>query len=267
MTELPVYFLSDQLEPINITDRYGIYWIYVPPADRQYTHLSRMGYPGKDFWCLTAKRLWYLADFIAERKFNNTIHFENDVLLYVDPLNHLQTFQDEYSGLAITRGTYLDCMTGFSYSRNYGDWSEFTKYAENLLNNPNLVQNEQYEMLHEMALLGTYERNVHDSIIATLPSLPFGDLSRGLDTLRIQFDPASWGQYALGTHSKPVPGWAEHKHFIGHEILRGSVDLQWDVIDGMRKPFVLDKVNQARWPLANLHVHSKRLNLGISKKI
>ena len=263
-SNLPVYFLSDQEIP-EFAAEYGVEWFNCHNMDKDYQALSKMGHPNNDFWCLTAKRLWYLADFTEQFNLTDSIHFENDVLIYVDPLNIKQSLKSTYENIGITRGTALDCMTGFMYLAKPNSLKLFTQFAEELLNDSKRLGEQGYEMLHEMALLGSYLKQNKPELCDLLPSLPFGPLSKNFDKVYWLFDPASWGQYKLGTHSNPTPGWMEHKHFIGHELIKKTVAIEWHTIDGLKKPFVINTSNAGIYPLANLHVHSKLLYQGLSK--
>jgi len=67
------------------------------------------------------------------------------------------------------------------------------------------------------------------------------------------FDGASYGQFLGGTHESG-PGWAEDAHYIGREILNKTIR---PFFDG--KPMV--ERDGKVYPLFNLHVHSKKLEL------
>lgn len=260
-TNMDLYFVSDSNEP-NFFSKYKSTWV---PAHEfpKFSHVDTLlQYPNGDFWNATLKRLYYLDYFIRGFNLSNTIHFENDVLIYKNPIDLIPTLEKNYKNIAITRGTNLDCMTGFMYLNNNYSLTGFIQFMESSLKNPGFIQSQGYEMLHEMALLGSYLRLGNPDNIDVLPSLPFGPLSHNLEAFGGLFDPASWGQYALGTHSCPKPGWAENRHYIGREIIQKTVSFEWQRINNRMMPIVHDLVNDRSYPLFNLHVHSKNLEDG-----
>lgn len=264
MPYIPVYFLSDQPEPKELTQKFNIEWktinTSINPLDGIWP------YPKNDFWEVTLRRFYHISEFMIENNLYNILHFENDVLVYKN-FDQIETvFKHCYQNIGITQGKNRpwECMTGMMFLHKPTSLKHMLAYFEQILKDPDLVRNKGYDMLHEMSLMGSYlQENTPDNVDG-LPTLPFGPTSRYINLFNGLFDPASWGQYALGTHTKPIPGWAETAHIIGHEILAKKVDLFWYTIDGYKIPFVKDLGTGLSYQLYNLHIHSKNLKEGLS---
>ena len=100
-----------------------------------------------------------------------------------------------------------------------------------------------------MKLLNTIFNKEKD-LFTLLPIIP--------ENNNIIFDPASYGQYIGGTDGNPrkmfSKPWAGSHHYVGREILSGNLNVRFK----NNSPYVLK--NNMRYELANLHIHSKRLD-------
>lgn len=94
-----------------------------------------------------------------------------------------------------------------------------------------------------------------------LDHVPTENLSRYLGELGCLFDAASWGQYVGGTPHGEGPGFCASHHWIGNDLHHHRYAIAWDMDRrGRRVPFITSReAPGVRWPLFNLHVHSKRI--------
>jgi hypothetical protein len=218
-----------------------------------------IGYPAPDFWNVTLKRLYYLEAFIKQENLIDTIHFENDVMIYTDVLKTCKRFPELFNRMAMTFGTKHHTMTGFSYIKNADAIENMMDYIDGLLGfkSEDLIRVHGMDMVNEMTLMKIYADWGGDDYLAQLPSLPTDKHAMELGL----FDPAAYGQYLGGTPFKPGEPWAEERHFIGKAILDKKIEVKWMEGWDVSFPSVRETDDRpGKYWLHNLHVHSKQLN-------
>ena len=112
-------------------------------------------------------------------------------------------------------------------------------------------------MVHEMSILKLFTREEENNI-NYFPTLPSDRQEYGMI-----FDPASYGQWLGGTNHKHCgvghpPGYIEPDHYIGQAINKGDISITME--DGL--PYVKNNLSISahnKFPLANLHIHTKDL--------
>ena len=112
-------------------------------------------------------------------------------------------------------------------------------------------------MVNEMSLLHVLSLQEYFNKFPILPDIKH----------RYVFDPGSYGQYLGGTNNGHPPGFADHKHIIGRDIIGGNIVPYFD--EEHKKPLVFKEALQPaeafvqtppqKYELFNLHVHSKKL--------
>ena len=209
-----------------------------------------------EFWSVTFSRLFYVEALIRKHSLENCIHLENDVLIYVDPKQFEKVFREIYRNkVAINPVGPKYATFAYGYIDNY--------YAIHNLNQLLLAQVKKgydalmkeigEDMVNEMMLLKLVADS-NENIVEYLPSLPEGSFSKYYDQIGFLFDPASYGQYIGGTGSNN-PGWVGDHHWIGKAIIGKKIALTY----GNRHPIDIE-CNWGKFPLANLHIHSKELH-------
>ncbi len=118
-------------------------------------------------------------------------------------------------------------------------------------------------MVNEMSLIKFYGVEKGDEYVSDLPILPFGEHCKHFIYFNSIFDPATWGQLVGGTRVE-VPGHKPQDHYIG-VLLKDNPNwfVEWKIENELKIPYFnkdgeLFKIN-------NLHIHSKNLNLYVSK--
>lgn len=158
-------------------------------------------FPAGDFWYVTYERLFYLQRFMEITKYDQVIHLENDVMVYVDLdsdnlwnklsdlyLNKMaiNPVGDKWSAIAFT---YIDTIEAITtVNKAIVDISaKGVAYLQNLTGE---------SLVSEMIILD-YLRKNQDCCLDILPCLPieYEGCSRNFDHLNLVFDGASWGQY------------------------------------------------------------------------
>lgn len=217
------------------------------PRIREFSEVSFIRHYGA-FWEYAFKRMYVLEEIIRLCQMTRVIHIENDVLIYSNPetlefpsgkmcanrigpkfATYAYTWIPDYQAIKEVNDASLSML-------KLGGRALTTRYGENMVN----------EMLVARDLMG-------QDILGELPSLP---------PAKDVFDPAAYGQWCFGTPATQKPGWAEHRHDIGHEILEGNIDVTWQTNEGKREPYVISHTGEVLSKIHNLHMHCKNLELG-----
>jgi hypothetical protein len=216
--------------------------------------------PNGSFYNSALKRLYYLQSFMESKRMGEVVHFENDVMIFVDLAVVGPAFR-QVPHLGLTIGTARCAMTGFFYIKDAASLKTMLDYFDRRLAEPDLASRYGMDKLHEMYLLGLFANEVGEPQVIELPSLPFGTHAKGKEAFGGLFDPAAWGQYLGGLKDHGcVPGWKKETHFIGAELIRGTVDARMiQNGNGLLVPRVFVAQTGEEVALYSLHVHGKKL--------
>ena len=241
-------------EPIVVTNDYINK--YFQDEIREFYELCKKGMPSfyKDtFWLTTIIRLYVVYLYCSKNNINNFIHLEYDNLIYSDFKNLLNLKPNVY----FTKVGELYSSAGFVYCNNLQCYVNFIDKLKQLLikGEDTIKQFSPETFLSEMLLINLIGKHTNN-IIDYLPSLPFEPANDNFNTLNTLYDGASYGQYLGGTNNGAAAGWTGNHHFIGCEIQRQKINVYFDNNDKVPYIRYLDSVI----PIANLHIHSKRLN-------
>jgi hypothetical protein len=226
-------------------------------ATRQLDQCSQLNREFRSgFWFHTMARFFVLADFMRHTGAEDVVHLENDVALYFDPAEKLDTFR-KFADFAVP----LDkgrAIAGIVWLRNS---SVAVKLAEHLL---------AYPFQNDMEGIGHF-CTTHPDLARPLPTIPPAyaatkglDVHRycqGIDQFGGIFDAAAIGQYVGGVH------WLNNPHdsrfFINEssDLDLRELDISWNVVNGIRSPSL--EFRGERVPVLALHAHSKDMR-GIS---
>ena len=266
--DIPVYFLTDHR--FLISPIFSAYNIRMLDKDLFHSDDIRRfevfyGRGCHDFWTITSTRLIYIANFIEKYNLKDVCHFENDVLIYADLSLYEKLFCDMYKNLAITIGGEDKAMTGFLFIKNPKALRQLANFFLELLNKHKIKDiRSMYgmDMVNEMTLIRAFSKE-HPELIEALPTVPFGELSKGFQEFKSIFDPASWGQFVGGT-TDGVPGAKPGDHYIGRMLTQNpDYTVVWKNEDKGKIPYF--KYNGQEVMINNLHIHSKNLHLYVSK--
>jgi len=221
-------------------------------------------YRSNPLWKTSLLRVFILDGFLQKFKIS-VIHIDTDILIY-KPFRDIRKYVHTYN--YITPAANLTCSTentkGFSYCV-INDISSFHKLVDLIENN---IKNNSLEvlenrfgcMVNEMSLLA----NLSGELLKDLPIIPGNDFDG------IIFDAGSYSfyldgmdsRYHKGDRSKPgtiIPGYIIAAYLLS---LKGNFKIEFNNSDG---PSLT--VNNRKYSILSLHMHSKNLNKFLSKPI
>jgi hypothetical protein len=221
---------------------------------RERERLSDLGLTG--FWRYSAERLFVLEEAMREAGIERCLHIESDNLLYLDPAAYEGWLGDTYGdALATCPHTDDEDTAAIMY---VGSRRALGAYLDALLElvemGPEaLLERHGGPMANEMRML--FLLRAERGLAQALPTTVAAGLAIGAPAL---FDPASYGQLVDGTPGAPGVPYAGNHQIPGREIVSGNYRVVWDA--QQRIPTVESTSDSAALPLANLHIHSKRLS-------
>ena len=261
--EVNVYFLTDKQHLSNeVFKKYNIL-----PFDKDQFYSNKIRefeslfniYDKNDFWTVTATRLIYIENFMADMNLTNVYHFENDVLIYYNLAAHDKTFRSLYNDMAITVGGEIVAMTGFMFIKHSGALADMTKYFIDMLRRFGIqgtCDRYRIPMVNEMFLMRQYGIDFPGQL-RNLPTMPFGEYSENVEAFNSLFDPASYGQFVGGTQSEG-PGAMPQDHYIGRWLKKNpQIYIYWND-EGLNLPYLVFDKKVIK--INNLHIHSKNLH-------
>ena len=224
--------------------------------------LSAMG--GGRFWRYACERFFVLEEFMRERGIDRCVHIESDVLLYQAAEQLAAVLEAAYGDrIAVCPLTEAEDTAAVMY---VGSLVALTRFNAGLLDlvalgAEGLLAQYGGSMANEMRMLHVLRTEL-DLCAALTTTIEQATASGG----SFLFDPASYGQWVDGIPGQPGIPYAGEHHAIGREFLSGNYELLWDAQVRMPKVRIASEP-QAAWPLANLHVHSKRLGLFVAHTV
>ena len=216
--------------------------------------LSRLGLGL--FWRYACERFFVLEEYMRRAGLARCLHIESDVLIYVAPREYDAWLRQTYGdGVAVCPLTADEDTAAIMYVGSREALARLTDELLELvaLGPERLLELHGGPMANEMRML----RLLRDGGLAgALPTTVAEGEALGAPCL---FDPASYGQWIGGTHSRPGVPWAGEHHAIGRDLIATRHEVLWDA--HVRQPLVrqTDDRSGELWRLANLHVHSKHL--------
>jgi len=259
----PIVFISSSFPEEEYADEERILLSTLPVSTNHAKFLenTRLSVDWRGgFWRVTTERLFVLEDWMRYKGITECVHLENDIMLYTDLSELVPIFRKTSAGLSTTfqgQGVKLNqirmCFS-ILYCCSIGALSNFV--ASLVLNNRGI---------DEMQLSGPYWQDTPEEC-SVLPTAPVGTLLVS-ETFRSWyenpefsciFDAAAHGQFIGGIdpiHGDTTVGFVNRDtDFRSDQFLYG-----WSVDSFQRRyPILMDKVGNL-WPIANLHIHCKRL--------
>lgn len=226
---------------------------------KEFKNISFYENDDNPLWRTSMMRFFYMEALIKRNNLKNIFHFDNDVTVY-DNFNKILCNVKKSDENIITPTNEFNLTCGMLYIKNLNSIEKLNlKLFEKLKlgisgiykNYPNRGSDLDPFMVNEMTILKIIQEETPE-LLSLFPTLP---TAQNYNDYNICFDPASWGQYIGGTFNGTPPGWAGEHHYIGREILKGK----YKTLFTNGKPEILDLINNQKYQLFNLHIHSKNL--------
>ena len=219
------------------------------------------------FWMFATERFFYLFELMKRFDLSDVFHLEYDNMLYADVAAWLPTLHEYYSGkIAATFDNDSRCIGGFMYISDRKPLEQFTQYVAERAHLPK----------NDMEFLAAFKNVEGGAYIDHLPIIapsyagdhPLVSANRHtvcrpelyfqhFDAFQAIFDAAAIGQYLGGISPRngpAIPG------FINESSVFNPSLLQYEWIadeEGRLVPMAIYR--KERWPIVNLHIHSKNL--------
>lgn len=205
-------------------------------------------YEENQLWKTSLQRIFYLNEVIQQLDLSNVIHFDNDVIIY-KPFSDLES-SIQKEKINITPYNLNKFTFGYSFIK---DKSLASRLSDETIKFYKEGKKSDWDFnngkpLNEMEALKSISLN-NPTLFHLLPTLPYQN--------NIIFDPAGYGQYIDGTHGNPKKafqrGYTSNNDPIGVEITSKRMTVKFK-----SEPTV--NWEGKKFTIANLHVHSKRLD-------
>lgn len=219
------------------------------------------------YWRYTSERFLYLYDYMVAFGITNLFHIENDVLIYSDLGKWLPVFQENYPGIATTFESEFKCIPGFVFISNQVAMQKLANY----------FAIKAHKAQVDMKVMALFWKEYPEDI-GCLPMImdsywtdnaPVNFLKKKqrhsycFESFGSIFDGAAIGIFFDGLD--PAKGVFDSSYFTNRLFEPLLLDFYWlKDEEGRKVPFVSYKGES--YPINNLHIASKRLELFTSKK-
>ena len=220
--------------------------------------LEQNNYAENPLWLTSLERIFYIEKYINDININQFVHFDNDVVLFESFDFVTSKTNLNKQAFHLTPLNEENMVFGYSYINSNKIFSEVCFKGKEIVENYQFFSNKynQNKQLNEMKILSIIKRE-NNELIEPLDILPYGNKG-------IIFDPASYGQFLGGTHKKPKTffrnNFATQSHSVGAELISKRIIVKFK----NQVPFVESEIGDES-KLANLHIHSKKLNKYLPK--
>lgn len=206
------------------------------------------------FWSLTSLRFFYINEFMRKYNIENVIHLENDVLIYY---NCNVLFDKVEKSVYLPFDTFNRNIASIMYIPNHTIFS-------NILHHYNHSKNDM-ENFSEISRKTNLIRRFPIFIQMDGQSPEEQFVSTEFDLFSFLFDAAAMGQYLGGIDPRNQSG--DTRGFINEicVIKYNQYTFEWlrnernETGDNITRPFII--IQNKKYPIFNLHIHSKNLGL------
>ncbi|PZO36305.1 MAG: hypothetical protein DCF19_21845 [Pseudanabaena frigida] len=202
------------------------------------------------FWHYCSLRFFYLYSYIQKYNIKDSIHLENDTLLYENSDKLKPLFKNKVYAPFDSSHRIIPSFIYIPSSESFKP----------------IVENYNYNV-HDMDNLGSFD----ESIIEPLPIFPIVNnlvfkLNKNYNHNNINciFDAAAIGQYLGGVDPRNQGG--DTRGFVNEtcDVKYNQFPFYWIKENNLYKPFI--SVDSKLIPIINLHIHSKELHKFLSDK-
>lgn len=219
----------------------------------------------KNFWKVTSERYLVLYDFIKAFNLHNVFHFENDVMIYINLEKLLPIFEKNYQ-LALPFDHDNRAISSFVYIKDHCALQPlatcFTNNAINGYNDmqvPPILAQQNKNCIQKLPILmpDYCLKYSLENVKKEQPKNP-SEYTKNFELFNYIFDAAALGQYLGGIY-------LQHKSISSYGFINETnifnpshFSYIWKKDnEGRFVPYII--LNDEQFPIANLHIHSKKL--------
>lgn len=195
------------------------------------------------FWRLASKRLFYLYQYIKKYEIKDCFHIENDVLMYRN-INI-----PDKTKIWLTIDNENRCIPGILFIPEY-------RFLDNLFSNYFFDRND----MENLAIFYNNNKNICETFPIISQNSKINDYNKNFYLFNMIFDAAAIGQYLGGVDPRNISG--DTRGFVNEtcRINYSNYNFKWKLYKedtNLYLPYI--EINNEDIPIANLHIHCKRL--------
>lgn len=200
------------------------------------------------FWTLTSLRFFYIYELMKKLELKNCIHIENDVLIYYNIDTIINKFDNKY--IYIPFDSYNRNIASIIYIPNHD-------ILRNVLNNYDITKNDMENFVLIKKKIGLIQ-NLPIFISEYAKNNEERFVSENFNNFNFIFDAAAIGQFLGGIDPRNYSG--NSIGFINETcvIKYNLFNIIWENNNNIRRPYLI--INNIKYPIFNLHIHSKNLH-------
>ena len=209
------------------------------------------------FWYQTSNRFMVLSDYMRLTGIQNVVHIENDYVLYFDPSDKFEAF-NEFSDFAAPLDR-IRAIPGIVWIKNSTIAEKLAAY---------IARNPHRDDMFSVGEFCLTSKEIEAKPLPTIPKewgerngLDLNRYSQGIDLFGGIFDAAAIGQYIGGIHWMNNPTDTTFFQNESSDLQLEDLTFSWGVSNGIRYPILGAKNEMVK--VLGVHAHSKNLN-GIS---
>lgn len=270
--ESSLFLIANQSALSQDLDQWNINTVSIENLKRTQSH-KKYAIKAKNngFWRYALERFLVLDDFIQQYNRSNVFHIENDVMIYFSLKDKLGIFQDNYSNMV---ATVFDCDERSVPSFVYIGTPKASNELANFIASRAHINTTDMETLnvfkdtyyghkgHLPILIPAYAIDYPMTNIFKQTAKSPKPFHHCLDQFQMIFDAATLGQFLGGID--PILGTSK-PGFMGEAsvFLPMHFKFSWEKdLQNRWIPYISYK--DFKYPIANLHIHSKGLNRFLS---
>lgn len=205
-------------------------------------------------WKSSCFRMFYIKKYLEDLNLQNTLHFDNDVLLFEAPEKIIEIMAKNIINYSITAHNQDEVVMGMSYIKNSECMISLLDFMQKeLIKGFGYLHSTYRGYPNEMQLIS--KSNLYDFLPILPTSISSERYSKYFDKFNSVFDPSSYGQYLGGTFSEKKPGWFGLHQEIGKNISNKTISVFMED----KKPYLI--YDGLKIKINNLHIHSKQTGI------
>jgi len=254
-TNIPFYFIVDE-QIKNISNYENFNLLKINPVETKdldlefdLQNLNYFQSHHDPLWKNSLHRFFYINSLLKNKKLENCITFDNDVLVYNNLTELSNKFNVLYKNSCITPVMSNELVCGFFWIKNSNVLSRINEGLIHYAKNPFDHHPTEMKMLYMI-------QQSNPNLIENLPIWPDGNNSEHADLIGGIFDPCTISQFLAGCNNGQPPGTILMHHLLGSELQKHKYTIRETITDNKKIFYLMDKEG-IMTRINNLHMHKK----------